>query len=107
MKKSHIILVVLVLTAILVAARVWAETTGGGEKVIERYSDGQKKSEGYMLDDGSKVGDWTYWHENGHLHGEGEFKDGKEEGSWTWWHNNGRKKGEGEFKDGKKEGSWT
>jgi antitoxin component YwqK of YwqJK toxin-antitoxin module len=81
--------------------------TGGGEKFVERYKIGQKKLQGYMLDDGKKVGHWTYWHENGRELQKGEYKDGKQEGLWTYWHENGQKKEEGEWEDRKQVGNWT
>ena len=84
-----------------------SDPTGGGEKVVERYESGQKKSEGYLLDDGTKVGRWTFWHENGQKAKEGERKNEKPEGVWTSWHDNGQKSAEGEYKNGKKEGRWT
>ena len=83
------------------------DPTGGGKKVIEHYSDGQKRSEGYMLEGIVRVGHWTYWHKNGEKGKEGEFMDGKEHGYWTTWYENGQKRVESEYKDGKAHGDWT
>ncbi len=83
------------------------DPTGGGEKVVERYESGQKKFEGYLLEDGTKVGIWTYWYKHGQRKEEGKFKNGKKEGRWTAWHKNGKKFKEGIFVNGEKEGRWT
>ena len=33
----------------------------------------------------------TYWyHENGQIEQEGNYKDDKLDGKWTWWHENGQ-----------------
>jgi antitoxin component YwqK of YwqJK toxin-antitoxin module len=81
--------------------------TGGGEKTVERYDHGQKKSEGYLLDDGTKVGLWTFWYENGQKESEGSYKNWEKEGIWTFWYENGQKRSEGSAKNRKKEGLWT
>ena len=73
----------------------------GGERVVERYryepgvklvnggimesEDGQKKSEGYMLDDGSKVGFWTFWYAGGWKWKEGTYVNGEKHGVWEVW----------------------
>ena len=83
-----------------------SDPTGGGEKTVERYDNGQKKSEGYLLDDGTEVGLWVGWHESGQKKEEGSYKNGKEEGLWTYWHNNEQKMSEGSYKNGQLEGLW-
>ena len=83
-----------------------SDPSGGGEKVGETYENGQKKSEGYRLDDGTKVGLWTQWHKNGQRQIEVEMKNGKAEGRMTLWHENGQKQTEGEMKNDKHEGPW-
>ena len=70
-----------------------SDPAGGGEKFVERYANGQQKSEGYRLDDGTKVGHWIEWCENGHKMIEGNFEDGS-------------KKEEGEYQNDEKEGPW-
>ena len=46
-------------------------------------------------------GKWTWWHENGQIESEGNFKNGKKDGKRTWWNENGQILSEGNFKDGK------
>jgi len=53
------------------------------EKHIEHYPNGQKKEEGYYLDE-KKDGLWTYWYENGQKMEEETFKDGKLISSKCW-----------------------
>ncbi|MDP6424115.1 MAG: hypothetical protein QGG14_05195 [Planctomycetota bacterium] len=74
---------------------------------VEKHDNGKKKAEGYRLEDGTKVGRWTYWDEKGQKRSEGEHKNGELEGLWTFWHANGKKRIEGEFKSGQHEGLWT
>lgn len=108
--------------------------TAGVEGVrVERYPNGQKKSEwhvskvnGESVPDGTwqewfeagerklqgnylrgkKVGSWIGWHANGQQSMAGTYKDGLEDGQWTEWHSNGRKAMEGKFKNGEKDGDW-
>jgi antitoxin component YwqK of YwqJK toxin-antitoxin module len=106
----------------------------GSERVVERYENGQKKSEGHILGDGvdnsvviveretsepntlsygytvtapRKVGAWIYWHENGQKMMEGTYENGMMEGRWTVWHKNGQKDREGTYKNGEGNGLWT
>ena len=53
-----------------------------------------------------KEGLCKYYHENGQLKSEGNFKDNKKEGLWKWYYENSQLKYEGIFKDGKQEGLW-
>jgi len=81
--------------------------SGGGERVVQRYQSGQKMSEGYMLDDGTKVGHWTEWGVEGRKSSEGVYKEGLKSGAWTYWHVNGQKREEGLFKNGEPDqGVW-
>ena len=74
-------------------------------KWIERYENGNKKSEGEYKQ-GRLEGKRIEWYENGNKKSEGGFKEGKQEGKWIVWYENGNKKSEGGFKEGKKEGEW-
>ena len=73
MKKSLSVLSLLA----LVGCEVF-DPTGGGDKTIERYESGQRAYEGYLADDGSKVGIWTRWYDNGQKESEGTFKNGEQ-----------------------------
>ena len=44
---------------------------------------------------------WTYWHKNGQIEQEGNYKDGRVDGKWTYWHKNGQKSEERNYKDDK------
>jgi len=98
------------------------------------YDNGKKKVQGNM-DNGKKVGEWTYFWDNGSVMREGIYKDGlvygvwkeyykggqiKSEGGygikgsdsvkhgeWTYYHKNGQPKIEGKYVQGKKVGLWT
>ena len=83
MKKSLSVLSLLA----LVGCEVF-DPTGGGDKTIERYESGQRAYEGYLADDGSKVGIWTRWHENGQEQSELTWKDNVG-GSAKYWNSKG------------------
>ena len=55
------------------------DLTGGGEKVVELYDNGAVKVTGYQLEDGTRVGHWTHWHENGQKIPELEYKNREKE----------------------------
>ena len=80
------------------------DPTADWEKVTEKYENGGVKFSGYQLEDGTRVGHWTQWYENGKKWYEGDYKDG--EGHWTFWYENGKKWYEGEFKNHQRNGIW-
>ncbi len=116
MKQTLLIIMVLLSSLIFSQQR---------EEIVERYSNGVKKSivvykgqgskerlvkklEYYENEkiksstdwkDGKPNGDFIEWYENGHKKYERTYKDGKLI-EWTWWHENGQKEWEGTFKDG-------
>ena len=77
-------------------------------RLTQWYRNGQKFSEG-MLKKGAStcqgelqsigVGTWTFWHSNGQIKKQGEFRDGKKEGKWKAWYANGQKAEEAEYWD--------
>ena len=100
------------------------ETYQGGRrlapKVMSKYQDGGKKSEGMYLfakeadqtpDDwwncrtqttakqgnDERHGPWTTWYSNGQVSLEGNFDHDLQHGQFTWWHQNGQKVLEGNF----------
>ena len=110
------------------------ETYQGGcrqaPKVVAKYQDGSKKSEGMYLfskeveqspDDwlnckvqvtvkqgkDERHGPWTTWYANGQPQLEGNFEHDLQSGQFTWWHQNGQKALEGRFEAGKQNGPWT
>jgi antitoxin component YwqK of YwqJK toxin-antitoxin module len=88
--------------------------------VFELYEDGKKKLDGNYRN-GLMNGKWTYYHENGQIHGQGRFIDGDgsnpsessgipfngRSGRWKFWYENGQKSSEKTYKDGKQNGKWT
>ncbi len=99
-------------------------------KVMSKYQDGGKKSEGMYLyakeaiqtpDDwwncrvlttgkqgrDERHGPWTSWYSNGQVLLEGNFDHDLQNGQFTWWHQNGQKILEGSFDRGKQNGIWT
>jgi len=110
--------------------------TGGGEKTVERYDNGQKKSEG-SFKNGKLEGLWTTWDEDGsitvwasgiykagkkvaplkglvtihypsgQIRSETSYKNGKKEGISTEWRQRGQTYSHGSYKDGELEGFWT
>ena len=75
-------------------------------RVVERWKNGQKKAEGEILDDGTKIGFWIIWCSNGQKLAEGEYNNaGQKEGLWTVWHENGQKMAETQFRNGKAGGT--
>jgi antitoxin component YwqK of YwqJK toxin-antitoxin module len=110
------------------------ETYQGGHrqapKVVAKYQDGSKKSEGMYLfskeveqspDDwwnckaqvtskqgkDERHGPWTTWYANGQPQLEGNFEHDLQSGQFAWWHQNGQKALEGRFDAGKQHGAWT
>ncbi len=89
-------------------------------KVFDFYENGQKKLDGNYRK-GLMNGKWTYYHENGQIHGQGRFIDGDgnnpsessgipfngRTGRWTFWYDNGQKSTEDNYKDGKGNGKYT
>jgi antitoxin component YwqK of YwqJK toxin-antitoxin module len=76
----------------------------GKELVVERHANGQKLAEGYVLEDGTRMGRWTRWYGNGQKQSEGVYEDGKLEGTWTEWWANGEKWRETQFEQGENVG---
>ena len=88
--------------------------------VFDFYENGEKELDGNYRK-GLMNGEWTYYHENGQIHGEGRFIDGDgsnlselsgvpfngRTGRWNVWFKNGQKESEGTYKNGKEDGKWT
>jgi antitoxin component YwqK of YwqJK toxin-antitoxin module len=73
------------------------------------FDDGTKKSEGYFVyvnHRTKKEGFWSFWHFNGQIKSNGEYRRGKKVGHWVFRHDNGKKSSEGEYLGGKKTGTW-
>jgi uncharacterized protein len=105
----------------------------GQEARADYYENGQKKYQG-NVQNGKKVGEWTYYHDNGQVMRAGIYKEGvpfdlwkefyrsgqvKSEGKyivkggeavkhglWTSYHKNGAKEFEGKYDSGKQVGTW-
>ena len=81
--------------------------------VFDFYENGEKELDGNYRK-GLMNGEWTYYHENGQIHGEGRFIDGDgsnlselsgipfngRSGRWKFWYENGQKSTEGTYRNG-------
>ena len=73
----------------------------------EIYPNGQIKAEGYINEEGRKIGNWKFFHENGHMKREGNYEEGKQDGYWKFYYYNGHLESEGMLEEGKPEGNWN
>jgi antitoxin component YwqK of YwqJK toxin-antitoxin module len=70
------------------------------------YQNGQAKMVG-NLEDGSRVGRFVWWHENGIKQSMGNYDaQGRKTGQWIWWHENGMKSIMGQYKEDEADGLW-
>ena len=70
------------------------------------YQNGQAKMIG-NLEDGSRVGRFVWWHENGVKQSMGRYDaQGQKTGQWVWWHENGMKSIMGQYKEDEADGMW-
>ncbi|MFZ9847167.1 MAG: toxin-antitoxin system YwqK family antitoxin [Flavobacteriales bacterium] len=73
------------------------------ETATTYHDDGAKKSEGKIL----RFGKWTYFHPNGKVELEGNFKANKKDSIWLRFDEEGNKLVSGNFSNGVKNGLWT
>jgi len=74
-----------------------------------KYSNGMPKEKGLLLKkDGKeiKMGDWTFWYENGLIKKQCTYTDGSLNGLYTEFYENGQKREEGELVNNEKNGKW-
>jgi len=70
------------------------------------YQNGQAKMVG-NLEDGSRVGRFVWWHQNGVKQSMGSYDaQGRKTGQWVWWHENGMKSIMGQYKEDDADGLW-
>ena len=70
------------------------------------YQNGQAKMVG-NLEDGSRVGRFVWWHQNGVKQSMGSYDArGQKTGQWVWWHENGMKSIMGHYKQDEADGVW-
>ena len=70
------------------------------------YQNGQAKMVG-NLEDGSRVGRFVWWHQNGVKQSMGNYDArGQKTGQWVWWHENGMKSIMGHYKQDEADGVW-
>ena len=99
---KHTLLIIMVLLSSLIFSQQ-------REEIIERYSNGVKKSIVVYKGQGSKerlVKKLEYY-ENEKIKSSTDWKDGKPNGDFIEWYDNGQKKFEGTFMDGEEVGKWT
>ena len=56
------------------------------------------------FENGVKIGEWAFYHDNGQLHSKGSFRNGVHIGEWIFYHDNGQLWKKVTFKNGVKEG---
>lgn len=65
------------------------QTTSTDGKPLTRFTDIEDSSLGLEAqgeyESGEFVGEWTFWHPNGHHRAKGSFADGKMSGEWSFW----------------------
>lgn len=79
------------------------------EKYREVYyydSTHYKYTEGNIVSQSKRDGDWFAYHKNGNLCTEAHYVNGKEEGMYKVYHDNGYLYYAGEYRQGLKEGLW-
>ena len=56
------------------------------------------------FENGVKIGEWAFYHDNGQVYGKGSYKNGKKEDEWVDYRRDGAVDSErsGTFRDGKK-----
>ena len=61
----------------------------------QKFYDSQKKHaavEGMMTDDSVRMGQWTWWHQNGRVYQQGTYdRRGQKTGTWHIFYDNGAK----------------
>jgi antitoxin component YwqK of YwqJK toxin-antitoxin module len=82
----------------------------GDRRVVERevrfYQNGEKEEEGAYVEE-KRNGHWTYWHDNGNVWSEGDFKNGVREGKGIVNYKNGKTNFIGYYKSGKADSLWV
>jgi len=75
---------------------------------VDYYISGSKQMEGLSLDKDKEVyqGVIKWYHENGKLKSEEDYKEGKKDGKWKELFENGNVKETGSYENGQKEGIW-
>lgn len=85
-----------------------AKTYEGGiaSTQVEYYEDGTKKLEGQLDADGKRTGNWKFWHRNGLLNSEYNYRHGQRHGLCTVYYDSGLKRFEGRFQNDKRIEVW-
>jgi len=81
--------------------------SGGGDQFVVDFPNGQTKTRGYRLEDGTAVGLLTEYFPNANKRFEGRVAGRKKEGSWKYWYESGQLKEESSYSDGELHGSMT
>jgi len=72
----------------------------GAKKEIEKYPNGNMKSEVKLNKDGLKHGKYKSYYDNGKNQSKGKYKNGKKVGKLTFYYEDGSIKKVEEYKDG-------
>ena len=71
------------------------------------YENGNMEMTGTFDEDGTRHGQWTYYHQDGALWSQGNFEHGERSGNYTVWYANGQKRYEGTYENDKPKGKWS
>ena len=92
---------------------VYYKVDENGQLTDEKYrevfyydSTHYKYTEGNLVNQDKRDGDWFAYHKNGNLCTEAHYVNGKEEGTYKVYHDNGYLYFVGEYHEGLKEGEW-
>lgn len=80
----------------------------GGYETKTIFVNGTKYKHGYYddLNSKSKIGEWTWWYENGQKSQHGEYFANEKSGKWIKWREDGTINNQGSHKNGKETGLW-
>ena len=110
-----IITLISIISITLLSSPIWSETI---EDLVKRDGLFYKKFtntpftgevsgiESGDFKNGTRIGEWLFFHENGQLHLVGKYKDGKKDGLWKSYHKNGQLWTKGKYKNGNRHGKW-
>ena len=65
------------------------------------YENGVRKGKGELFDDYGKLGEWTWWYDNGNIKSKGRYDWDKKDGLWIYYNEDGSKKETIEYRNGK------
>lgn len=107
-----ILCVLIPLAALLVPAGLMHLVSRGPlEETVLTWPDGTVRERGWQYEDlvdggHRRVGEWTFFHQNGVARAQGEYRLAPT-GRWTYWYENGERYAKGAFEGNARSGVWT